>query len=180
MEKLIGLLAVLLALSGCSDAQFTAEPPIGLGAAGSEQAGAGPEGGAGDTDSAAGAAGAGGAASAGQGGSDSAAGMLGTAGTAETVGGAPAVTTPPCQDAIDAPSHGYLALQKDTCYRTEDVFNTITCGGTGWAERTIKINGALATCDSMGVFPDPIAGYTYIEIDGGLPGSDWLRWSESE
>lgn len=184
MEKLgvlwLMLSLGLLGLGGCANDVFTSDP-LFTGTGEGADAGAAGTAGAVDLGLAGSAPGGGsGAAAGGSGGTPAAsAGATGLGGGAAGSAGAPNIV-PPCQGAIDAPSHGYLALQQDSCYRTPDVFDTIVCGGIGWAARTIKINGAVAACDETATFPPPIGGYTYIEIDGGEPGADWMRWSESQ
>ncbi len=166
MTKILLIPALALLLGACG-APFTAEQdPIGIGQAGEAPASAG-----------AGAvleAGSAGQAAAGatSGGSASQAGAP-SAGAA----GAPAMAGVPCSPAVDTTSPGFLSLGGDTCYRTKETFDTITCGGSSWDKRTIKVNGAMAECNKMQVFAPAIDGYNYFDIEGAPPGTDWLRWS---
>lgn len=182
MTKLALIPVVLLAcLLGACGAPFTSSDLFtGTGQGGEPQAGAAGAAPAIDAGSAgltsAGSAGASGAlAGAGgmaEGGAPDLAGAPGAAGSSP-------VQKPPCEHAVDTVSPGYLALGSDTCYRTKEVFDTITCSGPGWAERTIKVNGQLAACNQTQAFPAMIEGYNYFDIEGAAPGSDTLRWSLS-
>lgn len=102
-----------------------------------------------------------------------------TAGVDSGAAGAAPLAPPPCAHAVDTVSPGYLSLGRDSCYRTKEVFDTITCIGTDWDKRTIKVNGQLAVCNETQPFPPPYEGYNYFEITGAPPDAAALRWSLS-
>jgi hypothetical protein len=173
MTKLVLVVLSVLSLVGCGDA-FTAGEFSQSGVAGVASAGAV------GTDQ----AGSAGLAAA-SGASQAIAGSSGatSAGAGDTdvggVGGA-TVAQAPCAPAIDTTHQGYLALQGYPCYRTKEIFDTIYCGGPGWATRTLKVNGRLVECNTRQTFAPTFEGYNYFEIEGSggqVGGSDWLRWS---
>ena len=63
------------------------------------------------------------------------------------------------------------------CLRTIENFNTIGC--SNWGGRTVKVNGALATCNLKGAFPPPTEGYNYFEISAGDVDFAALVWYTS-
>lgn len=173
MTKLVLVLLSALSLVGCGDG-FTAGEFSQSGVAGAVLSG----GAAGAASAGQAGTGAAGAAQAGAstGGAPSA--SAGAAGMAQASGGA-APTEPPCAHAVDTVSPGYLALQLDTCYRTKESFDTLYCGGPGWASRTLRVNGVLVECNKTQPIAPSVDGYNYFEIEGPYTPSDWLRWTTS-
>ncbi len=171
MAKTVVWILILVGLSACGPAfhadfsEKSGAPSGEAGEAGAAGESAAPEAGAAGL----GAAGSGGmspgAAGASAGGTPSVAG----AGT----GGAPPVPTEPCAHPVLV-TGGVFTVTDATCYRTTADFDTVTC--TGWEGRTLKINGAVATCNRQGSHPPAYDGYNYFEISGGIPAVGQLRW----
>jgi hypothetical protein len=58
-----------------------------------------------------------------------------------------------------------LGTTGPVCMRTKETFNTVGCSNFGG--RTIKVNGALATCNVKSTFAPPIDGYNYFDVSAG-------------
>ena len=172
------LMLLTLTLAACGS-PFSAAP-VGAGSGG---AGTGPYAGASsalpDTQNAAGAMESGGGGEAGAlpgptvGGESPGGGAAGAGGAVASAGagGAVAYVPPPCSPVTQGDSTGYLALGiMPVCLRVTTPINTIGCA-LGWDNRSIRVNGATATCEVTQDFPSRGDGAYFIELGSAPTGS---------